>query len=123
MGISKKRKINQYKRIFAAVIAVLGVCVPTICILTTENISDMTQAAKITIIIGGCVVFGIAFIIAVILDRAAGHYECRECHHHFQPSIAAYLLGMRSPTKRYLKCPKCGKRNYCKVIFSEEHCE
>ena len=44
-------------------------------------------------------------------------------HHHFQPSIAAYLLGMRSPTKRYLKCPKCGKRNYCKVIFSEEHCE
>lgn len=115
MSISRQRKKNQHKRILAAVIAVLGVCVLTACILTTENISNMTQTMKLITIIGGCVAFGAAFIIAVILDRAAGHYRCKECHYLFQPTIAAYLLGMRSPTKRYLRCPKCREYSYCRV--------
>lgn len=115
MNISNQRQKKHHKRILAAVIAVLGVCVLTACILATENISNMARMLKVIIIMGGCVAFGVAFIVAVILDRAAGHYECRECHYHFQPTIVAYLLGMRSPTKRYLKCPKCGKYSYCKV--------
>lgn len=110
---------NRKKRIFAAIIAVSGVCVLTVCILIAENIFNMMQTIKAVVIIGGCLVFGAAFILAVILDRAAGHYECRECHNNFQPTVAAYLLGMRSPTKRYLKCPKCGKCSYCKVRFGE----
>lgn len=120
MSISRQKKKSHHKRILAAVIAVLGVCVLTACILASENISNMTQTVKVITIIGGCIAFGAAFIIAVILDRAAGHYECRECHHHFQPTITAYLLGMRSPTKRYLKCPKCGKYSYCKVELYEK---
>lgn len=115
MNTSHQRKKNQQKRILAAVIAVAGVCVLTACILAVENTLDMTQAVKVIVIIGSCVVLGAAFISAVVLDRAAGHYECKECHHNFQPTIIAYLLGMRSPTKRYLKCPKCGKYSYCKV--------
>lgn len=120
MSISRQRKKNHHKRILAAVIAVLGVCVLTACILASENISNMPQTVKVITIICGCIAFGAAFIITVILDRAAGHYECRECHHHFQPTITAYLLGMRSPTKRYLKCPKCGKYSYCKVELYEK---
>lgn len=115
MSISRQRKKNYHKRILAAVIAVLGVCVLTVCILASENISNMTQTVKIITITGGCIAFGAAFIIAVILDRATGQYECRECHHHFQPTITAYLLGMRSPTKRYLRCPKCRKYSYCRA--------
>lgn len=115
MSILNQRKKNQHKRILAAVIAIWGVCVLTACILLANNISDMTQTAKIITIVGGCVAFGAAFITAIILDRAAGYYECRNCHHNFQPTIVAYLLGMRSPTKRYLKCPKCRKYSYCRV--------
>lgn len=119
MNVSNQRQKNRHKRILAAVIAVLGVCVLTACILAAENISNMIQAVKVIIIIGGCVAFGADFIIAVILDRSAGYYECRECHHHFQPTITAYLLGMRSPTKRYLRCPKCQKYSYCKIELDE----
>lgn len=54
------------------------------------------------------------------LDRATGHYRCKECHHLFQPTIAAYLLGMRSPTKRYLRCPKCRKYSYCRVELDND---
>lgn len=112
MKISQRGK---YKRIWAIVVALLGICVLTACILATEHFSEMGQIVKIITIVGGCLAFVIAFIGAVALDRAAGHYACRECHYHFQPTIVAYLLGMRFPTKRYLKCPKCGKYSYCKV--------
>lgn len=120
MNVSNQRQKNHYKRIWAAVIAILGVCVLTACILAAENLSNMTQAVKVITIVGGCVVFGAAFIIAVILDRAAGCYECRKCHYHFQPTITGYLLGMRSPTKRYLRCPKCETYSYCKVSLYEK---
>lgn len=119
MNTSNQRNLNKKKRITAAIVAVLGVCILTACILAAENISNMTQTIKVMVIIGGCLVFGAAFIWAVILDRAAGHYECKECFHNFQPTIVAYLLGMRSPTKRYLKCPKCGKYSYCKLKLDE----
>lgn len=115
MKKSYQAQKNKRKRILAAMIAAFGVCALTACILAAENISNMTQAVKAITIIGGCIAFGTAFIVAVILDRAAGRYECRECHHKFQPTIAAYLLGMRSPTKRYLKCPKCESYSYCSV--------
>lgn len=66
-------------------------------------------------------VFIAANILTALLS-AAGHYEWRECY-RFQPSIAAYLSDMRSPTKRHLKYPKREKPNNCKVIFNREHCE
>lgn len=120
MNISNQRQKKRHKRILAVVIAVLGVCVLTACILAVENISNMARMMKVIIIMGGCVAFGIAFIVAVILDRASGFYECRKCHYHFQPTITTYFLGMRSPTKRYLRCPKCGTYSFCKISLYEE---
>ena len=73
---------------------------------------------KIALIAIGCIVFGVALVIAIILDRGAGYFECQKCQYHFTPKMKDYILGMHFPTRRYLKCPKCGKRSYCKHKFS-----
>jgi len=110
----KKTIENKKKIVLSAVIAMLGVCALVICILAAINITDISKFMKTVLIASGCIIFGVAFVTAIILDRGAGYFECQKCQYHFTPTIKAYILGMHFPTKRYLKCPKCGKRSYCK---------
>lgn len=114
----KKEMAGNKKAVLSAVIALLGVCVLVACILVASNISDISNFMKIALIAIGCIVFGVALVIAIILDRGAGYFECQKCQYHFTPKMKDYILGMHFPTRRYLKCPKCGKRSYCKHKFS-----
>lgn len=67
-------------------------------------------------LIGGLVLIIILANIAVIVVIAVNIeiYECKNCGEKFVPTLSAYVMGMHTPTKRYLKCPHCGKRNWCR---------
>ena len=54
------------------------------------------------------------------LEVDAGYYECRNCHHRFKPEYWRALIGHHLGTNRSLKCPKCGKRTWCKKIMTKE---
>lgn len=67
------------------------------------------------------IMIGIALIvmisnIAVILLVAVSTeiYECEKCGEKFVPTLSAYLLAPHTFTKRYLKCPHCGKKRWNK---------
>lgn len=65
------------------------------------------------------IVFILALIMALMIDYGTGEYECKKCGHKFKPTFGAYIWSIHMPTGRYLKCPHCGKRNFCKRRFSE----
>ena len=67
-------------------------------------------------LIGGLILIIILANIAVIVVIAVNIeiYECKNCGEKFVPTLSAYVMGMHTPTKRYLKCPHCGKRNWCR---------
>lgn len=60
-----------------------------------------------------------AIAVAIMIDYGNGEYECKKCGRKFKPSLMAYLFGMHTLTKRYLKCPNCGERSFCKRKFVE----
>lgn len=74
----------------------------------------MTIPIKIAIVAFACVVFGSGLYVTMSLDRVAGYYECPHCKESFTPTWTAYLMAPHILTKRYLKCPTCGKRGYCR---------
>lgn len=113
----KKEMSGKKKAVLSTIIVLLGVCILVICILASSNITDIGNFMKTVLIAIGCIVFGIALVIAIILDRGAGDFECSKCQYNFMPKIKDYILGMHFPTRRYLKCPKCGERSYCKHKF------
>ena len=53
------------------------------------------------------------------LEVDAGYYECNHCHHKFIPKYFTALITPHVHTNRYLKCPKCGKRTWCKKVMSK----
>ena len=71
----------------------------------------------------GCIVFSLIIIVlgvgvCCVLTVDAGVYECPACGEKFVPSMKDFIGGAHAFTKRKLKCPKCGKKNFCKKRLS-----
>ena len=54
------------------------------------------------------------------LEVDAGYYECKNCHHKFIPSYFTAMISPHLNTTRYLKCPKCHNRSWCKKVMTKE---
>ena len=68
-------------------------------------------------IIGICIVFLIPCFYALKLEVTVGAYQCKKCGHKIVPTYSEALWAMHCGTTRYLKCPKCGKRTWCKKVL------
>ena len=51
---------------------------------------------------------------AAVLDVDAGWYQCPACGALFVPTMAEYVKGYHTFTRRKLTCPECGRRGMCR---------
>lgn len=83
--------------------------------LTMENwMRIVLDSIGLLVIVGG-------IIVACVLDRDAGAFECPECKNRFVPEMSAYIMGPHTITKRKLKCPECGAHKYCKKVLTKKN--
>ena len=61
-----------------------------------------------------CVVFLIPCLYALKIEVSVGAYKCKNCGNEIVPTYMQALCAMHRGTTRYLKCPKCNKRSWCK---------
>ena len=66
-----------------------------------------------------CVVFLIPCFYALKLEVSVGAYKCKNCGHEIVPTYKQALGAMHRGTTRYLKCPNCGKRTWCKKVIKK----
>ena len=74
----------------------------------------------IVAILALCVVFLIPCFYALKLEVSVGAYKCKKCGHEIVPTYTQALNAMHAGTTRYLKCPKCGKRSWCKKVIDKD---
>ena len=67
-----------------------------------------------------CVIFLIPCFYALKLEVSVGAYKCKNCGHEIVPSYMQALNAMHRGTTRYLKCPKCNKRTWCKKVLKKQ---
>ena len=72
---------------------------------------------QLVTILGICVFFLIPCFYALKLEVSVGAYKCKNCGHEIVPTYTQALNAMHCGTTRYLKCPKCNKRTWCKKIL------
>jgi len=70
-------------------------------------------------ILGICVVFLIPCFYAVKLEVSVGAYKCKNCGYEIVPTYKEAMMAMHRGTTRYLKCPKCNERTWCKKIINK----
>ena len=76
---------------------------------------------QLVTILAVCVVFLIPCFYALKLEISVGAYKCKECGHEIVPTYKEALCAMHMGTTRYLKCPKCQKRSWCKKVKNKEN--
>jgi len=74
---------------------------------------------QLVAILGICVVFLIPCFYALKLEVSVGAYKCKNCGHDIVPTYTEALMAMHAGTTRYLKCPKCRKRTWCKKVLKK----
>lgn len=72
---------------------------------------------QLVVILGSCVLFLIPCFYALKLEVSVGAYECKKCGHKIIPTYKQALWAKHRGTTRYLKCPKCNKRSWCKKVL------
>ncbi|MBQ7047356.1 MAG: helix-turn-helix transcriptional regulator [Clostridia bacterium] len=72
---------------------------------------------QVVAMLGICVVFLIPCFYALKLEVSVGAYKCKNCGHEIVPTYTQALNAMHMGTTRYLKCPKCEKRSWCKKVL------
>lgn len=113
INLMKERQENKFKlilEVFVVFITFLG-AIPLIMVASYVDLKTSIRVLLIAIAV--IVMFGGIFVAAA-LEMTAGAFECSKCGERFVPTKTAYLMGMHTIMRRHLKCPKCGKRNWCR---------
>ena len=114
-----QEKAEAKKKLIIAVIIVAVTLLAGLTIILLASLLEMESWLEIVLSVGGAIIILIGIGIACVLERDAGVYECKHCGERFVPTMTAYLFAPHTPTSRRLKCPKCGKKSYCKKRLSK----
>ena len=113
--LEKKNKIiwrSMWGIMIVSMIALFaGICVAAF--LIPEGV---WQAVTIIAIV---VVFLLPCFYALKLEVSVGAYKCKKCGCEIVPTYSEALNAMHMGTTRYLKCPKCNKRTWCKKVLKK----
>lgn len=121
MNLIKENEENKKKMVLSitcGIITIIAVCSLTVI----ASYIEMPVFVRILLI-----VFAIATAVAGIgaaamLEIGAGYFVCPHCKAAFVPTMAEYVKGYHTFTKRRLTCPECGKTGMCKHrIIKQSH--
>ena len=74
---------------------------------------------QLVIILSICILFLIPCFYALKLEVSVGAYKCKNCGSEIVPTYSEALWAMHRGTTRYLKCPNCNKRTWCKKVIKK----
>lgn len=75
---------------------------------------------QVVVTLGVCILFLIPCFYALKLEVSVGAYKCKKCGHEIVPTYKEALNTMHLGTTRYLKCPNCKKRSWCKKVLNKK---
>ena len=108
---------RYHKRLlYSAGIIVVTSLVALICLITLISLLIPECGFQDFMIMMSVILFIIPCIIALKYKVETGYYECKNCQHMFVPKYKEIILLMQTPTRRLLKCTKCGKWTWCKKL-------
>lgn len=88
--------------------------------LYTEIIS---VPLKILLTLIACICFSLGLMVMLKGGRTIGYYKCSRCSEAFVPDFLNYTISVNIITTKRLKCPHCGKRNWCRKVLTQKERE
>ncbi len=109
---NKRMLIARHIVTMVSVISLVTVIILAYCFIDNDIL-------KTEVCIGATIFYLLVILYGLKLEVDAGFYECKNCHHKFAPTYIKVFMVGHIGTTRYLKCPKCHKKSWCKKVLSE----
>lgn len=120
INLVKETQENKKKIILSAMVAGLTL-IAAVPLFILSGALIIETWLRIILIVLGAVVMITGIVIACVLDRDAGAFECPECHNRFVPDMKSYVMAPHTLTRRKLVCPHCGAHKYCKKVLTKHN--
>ena len=112
-----KNEERYHKRLLHSACVIVAISLlALICLVTLISLLIPECPFQYFLIIVSVILFVIPCIIALKFKVETGYYECKNCQNMFVPNYKGIALLMQTPTRRVLKCTKCGKWTWCKKL-------
>jgi len=121
VNMIREKEENKQKILLTTIIGVISTITFVTLLLVVCFYTDViTLPIKIVLMIIALSVFGVGLYVAMWGDRKIGYFKCRNCNELFTPTFMQYNMGMHLLSTRYLKCPHCKTRTWCKKVMTKE---
>ncbi len=113
MDLVQENAENKKRMALSAICC--GITMIAVCALVViAAYIKLPTALRIVLLILAFLTAAAGIGAAAVLERKAGCFQCPACGNLFVPSMAEYVKGYHTFTKRRLTCPACGKTSMCK---------
>ncbi len=121
VNMIREKEENKQKLLLTTMIGVISTITFVTLLLVVCFYTDViTLPIKIVLMLIALSVFGVGLYVAMWGDRKIGYFKCRNCNELFTPTFMQYTMGMHIASTRYLKCPHCKTRTWCKKVMTKE---
>ncbi len=121
VNMIKEREENKKKTILTVVTGLISITSFLTLLMVVCMYTDVIALPVKIVLVGiACAIFFVGLIVAMEGERTIGYYKCSKCDALYVPSFPSYFMGAHFITKRYMRCPRCGKMNWSKKVLSKE---
>ena len=121
VNMIREKEENKQKLLLTTMIGVISTITFVTLLLVVCFYTDViTLPIKMVLMVIAISVFGVGLYVAMWGDRKIGYFKCRNCNELFTPTFMQYNMGMHLLSTRYLKCPHCKTKTWCKKVMTKE---
>ena len=112
-------KKEKYIKLLLKLEWVIGliVSITFFTLIFTGSFINMDTWIRILLITIGLIIFIVGMCYCLKIEQVAGYYQCSKCKNKYIPTYKSVFLSMHHGRTRYMKCPKCGKKNWNKKVI------
>ena len=121
VNMIREKEENKQKILLTTMIGVIStITFVTLLLVVCFHTDVITLPIKMVLMVIAISVFSVGLYVAMWGDRKIGYFKCRNCNELFTPTFMQYNMGMHLLSTRYLKCPHCKTRTWCRKVMTKE---
>ena len=91
----------------------------TLLIVVCVYTDVIPLTVKLILLAIACVIFTVGVTAVMEGQRKIGYYQCEKCGETFVPGFRTHLLGFNMVSRRFMKCPCCQRRAWCRKVMEK----
>ena len=101
-------------KVIISTVACVLVSLSALARVLIAGFAELHAAVRLLLIAIALVVICAVVAVTVVIAVNTEIFECEACGEKFVPTLSAYIMGPHTLSRRYLKCPHCGKKSWNK---------